>query len=199
MKITNVNIYGLEESISASGYPMQAWVSDKMHRKPNIKGEGDKLDSNFVRATRLGSAPAGSGHDNFLKGIIVQFDIDFTKQVWSEAQRYHWFDIVSSCSTMHKLKEFALDKAYIKYVDPLIVEQMKTLQKIYNEHPTEENFLRLIYSNPVGMKLTARITTNYLQLKTMYFQRANHRLPEWRFFCGWIEQLPQSKELGVCE
>lgn len=191
MKITNENIYGYNASVIASGYPMQAWVSDKMQHY---------LSSNdSLRSTRLGSAPAGSGHDNFLKGIIVQFDIDFTKQVWSEAQRYHWFDIVSSCSTMHKLKEFALDKAYIKYVDPLIVEQMKTLQKIYNEHPTEENFLRLIYSNPVGMKLTARITTNYLQLKTMYSQRANHRLPEWRFFCGWIEQLPQSKELGVCE
>ena len=49
-----------------------------------------------------------------------------------------------------------------------------------------------LYSNPCGFILTARITTNYLQLKTIYAQRKNHTLPEWRLFCKWIEQLPYS-------
>ena len=34
------------------------------------------------------------------------------------------------------------------------------------------------------------MTTNYRQLKTIYFQRRTHRLPEWRVFCELIETLP---------
>lgn len=57
--IDNTFVYGLDESIVASGYPM----SDKLNpcnletRRPT---KGD-----MKRATRLGSAPAGSGHDLF--------------------------------------------------------------------------------------------------------------------------------------
>lgn len=192
MKITNVNIYGLSESLVVSGYPMRTCVSDKIQPESEIVHS-----ATLERAERLGNCPQGSGHDTFLKGIIVQFDIDFTIKAWTEAQRYHWFDFVSSCSTMHKLKDFDLDKAYIKYVDPWFVEQMKTLQKIYNDNPTRDNFLRLVYSNPCGMKLTARMTTNYLQLKTMYAQRKDHRLPEWAEWCEWVKSLPYTRQLGV--
>ena len=51
----------------------------------------------------------------------------------------------------------------------------------------------MLYSNPAGFRLTAGMTTNYRQLKTIYGQRKNHRLPEWREFCKWIEQLPYSE------
>jgi hypothetical protein len=34
------------------------------------------------------------------------------------------------------------------------------------------------------------MTTNYQQLKTIYQQRRNHRLPEWQTFCDWCETLP---------
>mgnify|MGYP002519675587 CR=1 FL=1 len=55
-----------------------------------------------------------------------------------------------------------------------------------------EKYLEILYSNPAGFKLTARMTTNYRQLKTIYAQRKNHRLPEWRAFCEWIETLPNA-------
>jgi len=69
---------------------------------------------------------------------------------------------------------------------------MKELVEQYNADPTPENYLKVLYSNPTGMKLTARITTNYRQLKTIYKQRRDHRLPEWRAFCEWIRSLPHS-------
>ena len=56
-------------------------------------------------------------------------------------------------------------------------------------------YLEILYSNPCGMYLTARMTTNYQQLKTIYQQRRFHRLPEWQDFCDWIETLPYFKEL----
>ena len=54
-------------------------------------------------------------------------------------------------------------------------------------------YLQILYSNPAGFELTARMTTNYRQLKTIYTQRRSHRLPEWQDFCRWIETLPHSE------
>ena len=94
---------------------------------------------------------------------------------------------------MHRIAQFDLDQAYISYVDPRMVEVMKALVAEYNSDPTPEKYLRVLYSNPGGFRLTARMTTNYRQLKTIYRQRRNHRLPEWRAFCEWIETLPYSE------
>ena len=43
----------------------------------------------------LGTSPCGSGHDQFLTGIIVQFDLTFSNKAFIEAERYHCFDFVS--------------------------------------------------------------------------------------------------------
>ena len=59
----------------------------------------------------------------------------------------------------------------------------------------KDTYLEILYSNPCGFKLTAGMTTNYRQLKTIYYQRKTHRLPEWREFCAEIEKLPMFKEL----
>lgn len=53
---------------------------------------------------------------------------------------------------------------------------------------------KLVSNMPQGIPLTARISTNYLQLRTMYAQRKNHKSKEWRDFCEWIETLPLAKE-----
>lgn len=98
---------------------------------------------------------------------------------------------------MHRITKFDLDTSYIEYVDERMVEIMKEKVAEYNENPTEENYLKLLYSNPCGFRLTAKMTTNYRQLKTIYSQRKTHRLPEWRWFCEWIETLPYAKELIV--
>ena len=39
------------------------------------------------------------------------------------------------------------------------------------------------------------MTTNYQQLKTMYYQRRYHKLKEWRVFCEWCEGLPEFKNI----
>ena len=110
-----------------------------------------------------------------------------------ELQRYHFIDFVSSQSTMHRITKFDLDKAYIRYVDSRIIEIMKQKVAEYNAEPTQEKYLELLYSNPCGMRLTARMTTNYRQLKTIFAQRKDHRLPEWRHLCYWITTLPHSE------
>ena len=179
--VKNVNVYGVEQSFRASKFPMAVEV--------------DTLNDDYTPTIeRLATTEKGEGHDNFLCGMVVQFDLTFTVKAWTEAERYHFFDIVSSQSTMHRITRFDLDKAYIEYVDERMVAIMKEKVADYNDTTDigERNrkYLEILYSNPCGMKLTARMTTNYRQLKTIYAQRKSHRLPEWKAFCGWIETLP---------
>ena len=182
--INNVNVTGVVKSIIASGYPMRADLSER--------GNDDAIEK---RIMKLGSTPIGSGHDQFLTGIIVQFDLTFSVKAWVEAERYHFFDFVSSQSTMHCICKFDLNAQYNDYVDKRIVDIMNELKDAYNQSKSNEDYLKLLYSNPCGFKLTARMTTNYRQLKTIYSQRKNHRLPEWQEFCRWVEGLPYFMQL----
>lgn len=184
--VTNINIYGLHNSFRVAQFPMAV---DTTTCTPNPS-------QNILN---LGSMPAGTGHNNYLKGIIVQFDLTFTIKAWTEAERYHWFDIVSSQSTMHRINKMDFDSALCDWVTEPIKEELNKLKNQYNANPTPENYLTLLYNCPVGLKLTAGITTNYLQLKTIYHQRHNHRLLEWRVFCQWIKRALPFSETLICK
>jgi hypothetical protein len=181
MSVTNnVKVFGLDESIAASKYPKAVDISKcTAEITPTVKA--------------LASCERGSGHDQFLTGIIVQFDLTFSLKAWTEAQRYHFLDFVSSQSTMHRITKFDVEGQCNAYVDEVIRNRLKELIAEYNADQTAENYLRVMYNIPTGFRLTARMTTNYRQLKTIYHQRKAHRLPEWREFCKWIESLPYAE------
>lgn len=200
--ITNIKIYDLPETLVASGYAMIEGYSEE-----GVKGEVaqillDHMDDNltenrhYKRAMKLTKAPLNSGHVSWAKGVVVSMDITFTNKAWIELQRYHFIDIITSMSTMHRISKFELEEAFNEYTDPIIIHHLKYLQKDYNENPTKENYLKLLYSTPSGLQMTGRVTTNYLQLMNIYQQRRTHRLPEWRYFCQQLlEELPLFYEL----
>lgn len=177
--VADAVVYGLDESVKRAKYPMSTDIS--------------KLTTELTDGLKnLANSKKGSGHDNWLNGVVVQFDLTLTVKAWTEAERYHFLDFVSSQSTMHRIAEFDLENQYTEYTDRRIVEIVKELRDRYDQTNDPEDYLRLLMSNPCGFKLTAGMTTNYRQLKTIYAQRRNHRLPEWREFCRWIELLPHS-------
>lgn len=184
--VKNIVVYGLGESIRRAKYPMSTSV--------------ETTTSELTRGiAKLAKTPRGCGHDQWLTGVITQFDLTFSNKAWVEMERYHFMDFVSSQSTMHRITRFDLDAQYNRYVDPEIVGIMKDKVAAYNQYAADltpeqaaEWYLEILYSNPAGFMLTAGMTTNYRQLKTIYAQRKGHRLPEWREFCGFIETLPMS-------
>ena len=178
--VRNTKVYGLVESIIRAKYPMSVDIST--------------LNSDVTKGVlALAQCEKGTGHDNWLNGVLVQFDLTYTVKAWTEAERYHFLDFVSSQSTMHRIAQFDLDKQYDSHVDPRIIEIVKELADKYNETKDPEDYLKLLMSNPCGFQLTAGMTTNYRQLKTIYAQRRTHRLPEWREFCAWSETLPMAE------
>lgn len=184
MEIKNVKVYDLEESIKASSYPMAVGST------PEEVSFSDLIEGDFNRAQRLGSVKSGTGHDNFLKGIVVNFDVFAPQYWWPQFQRYHFADIVSSQSKMHRLTKMDLDTQYNEWVVPEAKIIVKDLISEYNNEPSKDNFQKLVSNVPMGLNLGARITTNYLQLKSIHSQRRHHRLNEWQYFCDWVESLP---------
>lgn len=185
MKVSNWKVYDMEESILASSYPMRTNTDAR-----------ELNDNDITRAIVLANAKGG-GHNQYLSGILVSFDLTCSNKMWVELERYRFMTFVSSQSTMHRIAKFDLQTSYNEYVDPRTIEVMEELKKEYEANPIPDNYLRLLYNNPAGFELTARLTTNYRCLKNVYEQRRRHKLPEWRKFCYWIESLPYAEELII--
>lgn len=185
MKIENLKVYDFKESIIASGYPMQ-----------EAKDQKSDYNKDLQRVVKLASTPTNSGHGNFLTGIRVSFDLTTTVTMMVQMERYHFFDIVSSQSTMHKLNKFDLDLCFSEFTDGVIITRLKELIKRYNANQTRHNFNIIADSCPKGIELKMRISTNYMQIKNMIQQRKGHRLFVWDEFCKYmLLNLPMANDL----
>ena len=211
--VQNAVVYDLSESLIAAGYPMRTSVVD--FTRTTISEADIKRGVNLSKATLNGN----QAHDQFLSGIRVAFDLRCSNKMWVEAERYRFLTFVSSQSTMHRITKFDIGNQYNEYVDSRIVDIMKEKVRDYNRLVVERDrmkamqdpstydlsqelvraYLEILYSNPAGFELTARMSTNYRCLKNIYKQRKDHRLPEWREFCKWIETLPFAHELILCD
>lgn len=205
--ITNTDIFGLASSIYRSGYPMMSKAPTEKEFKENVRiiekciAEGNIANPHIKRAIKLGNAKGG-GHDQFLTGITVTFDLTISNKAWVEAERYTFLNFISSMSSMHRASVFKIRDCCNSYVSKAEIQEAERLQKIYNDIDGElypeakkESYLNLLYNIPSGFELMAGMVTNYRCLKNIYAQRKNHRLPDWRVVCAWIEKLPYFKEL----
>lgn len=193
--VSNVRVYALDDSIRAAKYP----------KAVKLDGLTAELTKGILACL---NCPTGEGHDNALNGIIVQFDLTFSQKAWVELQRYHFVDFVSSCSTMHKLQNMNPRTQCNRYVDPRAIDVLNEKIAEYNrllnvrkegiavsDDTLKEARLEMLYNIPSGFELTAAMTTNYRQLKTIYQQRRPHPLPDWQMFCDFCETLPRFLEL----
>jgi hypothetical protein len=200
-KIENVAVYGLNKSMIASGNAMRTIMADN---------EKEATENDFKRSCKLGTTNTGEGHDNFLNGVVVQFDVYAPLYMWKQLQRYHFLDFISSQSTMHKLTKFNIQEQCVEDTDYVILARYQELLNEYNNFGENDkkfygvdNYTQiknklwrtLVASLPCGFVLGATMTTNYRQLETIYHQRKNHKLNEWKEFCNWCEKLPHFKEL----
>lgn len=196
-KIEHTEVFGIDKSMIAAGNSFRTEMQD------NTKPATEK---DIQRAIKLGQTKPGEGHDQFMTSMIVSFDLYAPLYMWKEIQRYKFFDFVSSQSTMHCLTKFKLSEQCVEDTDEIILNRAQELIDEYNKSKDNVNFTdeerkqlwrKAIASLPCGFVLGATMVTNYRQLKTMYFQRRNHRLKERHEFCHRCESLPLFKELII--
>ena len=196
IKVERISVVNFENAIRGARNPMNSW--DRMDSYYNERGEFVLGENDLALATRL--AVAGSDHRKFLRQIMVSMDITAPLYWWKQAQRYHWFDFISSQSTMHCLLKFDIRTQCVDETDDRVIKVLEELVAEYNALPEfdeskKTKWRTLVATLPCGFCLGATMTTNYQQLKTMYYQRRTHKLEEWKIFCAWCESLPGFTEL----
>lgn len=223
LEVHNVKVYDLKESIIACRNAMRLEMPEYTEEEFE---KGLERAKKLVQASK--KSPNVKCHDNFMTGIRVSFDLKYTQYITKQCQRYHWFDYVSSSSLMHRLVKMDADSACNKYVSKASVEQLQKDIDEYNEiasmeyYPNDGNplvfelrdgtlleaetkgdalyyaYMKCISDCPMGVELFVRVSTNYKQLQTMYWQRKDHKLKEdWGEFCKFVENLPYAHELII--
>jgi hypothetical protein len=109
----------------------------------------------------------GDEHAKVLRGVVVWCEINAPRYWHVELDTYRvGCERLSSESTMHTQGRGLSEDDLVKMKEQL---REGTMQK------------------RVWM-------FSYQTLRRIYFQRRNHRLPQWRKFCSWIETLPFAHE-----
>ena len=124
------------------------------------------VPSDLALLTKL--VKAGDEHAKVLRGIIVYAKITAPVFWWCEGETYRaGHERLCSESTMH----------------------------IDCKGLSGDELVKAKSEMPMGKELTKIDFFSYQCLRNIYKQRRNHRLPQWRQFCSWIETLPFTEEL----
>jgi hypothetical protein len=147
---------------------------------------------------------SGSEHRKFMRQIFVCADFTAPLYWWKEMSQYRIGCTTDSCSTMHTIhkKEFELDdfshehlfESSISVLDK-VIDELNEWRAFYLESKNKKEWWQLIQLLPSSYNQKRTWTGSYENLFSMYHQRKNHRLDEWREFCDWILTLPYMKEL----
>lgn len=124
VEISNVQVYDLEESVIASG--------NAMRTEPVKDVTYEEFHRGLERCKKLAQLGGGTGHSNFRTGIRVSFDIKYTQYFTKQLQRYHFLDIVSSSSLMHKISKMDFQNCTNKYVSDKVKQMMQYFVVTYN-------------------------------------------------------------------
>lgn len=146
---------------------------------------------------------AGSSDRKFMRMIHVQADVNAPLYWWKQADQYRIGVTTNSTSTMHKIhaKEFTIDDFSHEHLQAPMLEILK--HTIHGLNDARDAYLsskdklmwwQMIQLLPSSYNQMRTIDLNYETLFSIYHQRKNHKLDEWRDFCKWIETLPYMKQ-----
>lgn len=215
MKIKTKEVSGIASALIDMRKPMKSKNDSVFGTNPDWTIYLVKMGDDDKRlAKQLASCKGGSGHDSFLKDIVVHADFTATADFIMQLYRYHYRDTASSESKMHGITKVQnIGDNCSKWVDVDIIKRVNALITLHNTAPVEEYsgygvffpkgrdypktkeemFECIVHNTPLGYQLTFGEVTNYLQLKSQYKQRKNHKMSSWStVFTEWVKTLPYS-------
>ena len=127
----------------------------------------------------------GTEHRKFLRQIVINTVIEAPRYVWQELDTYKVATVRNSCSTMHKLghRDLTPDDFIDQDVSHAVLEDLNTLGRYYREGGMKDYDLVIKMKRrlPEGYLQRAGYHMSYETALSMFRQRRNHRLPEWRY------------------
>ena len=139
---------------------------------------------------------AGAGEDKFLRQIVYWWDVRGPRYWWCEADTFKVGTVAQSESTMHTIMRRPLENSdFEKPVPPPVLESANRFAELYRSARPEtkqEWFLGLKNVLPEGYLQRRIWSLNLANMKNIYAQRKNHRLPQWRKICdAFVETTPE--------
>jgi hypothetical protein len=153
----------------------------------------------------------GSEHRKFLRQITINCIIEAPRYVWQEIDTYKVATVRDSCSTMHKLghRELVPEDFFENDVMPEVLLKLNSLGILYRNGGMKDYELvrKMKRYLPEGYIQRADYHMSYETAMSMFLQRKDHRLFEWRWMagskivngkqsiCNWIWSLPYMQNL----
>jgi len=210
IRIEEVQTSNWEGAFRGMRNPMNSWEksdSEFFAGSDSIFiGENDlKLACSLIKA--------GSSHRKFMRQIFVSVDITAPLYTWKEFDTYKVATTSNSCSTMHKimakefdLSDFSTDKmnAFAKESIQKTIKDLNSMRGDYMNYELPSMLKKNLWYSiiqllPSSYNQKRTITLDYETLLSMYFQRKDHKLDEWRELCEVIKNLPyMDKFIKAC-
>lgn len=175
--------------------------SEMLYGDPYCAPEDFKVGNNDKDLMKR-LAMAGTDHRKFMRMMPVYVRITAPLYWWKEFDTYKVGTVANSCSTMHKIqaKEFTVDDFSTEhlYDDEYellkkVIEALNGDRELYLESLKKNDWWQMIQLLPSSYNQTRNVMMNYEVLANIYKSRKDHKLDEWREFCGWIKTLPYSE------
>ena len=199
MNIETLEIAGIQPAIRAMRNPMDSWDKSDSIILNEIFSKTFSLGVNDTALSRK-LTNSGSEHCKHLRMIHVWADLNLPRYIWSEFDTYKFNTKVSS-SSMHCFhKRLLTEKDFEnEEISKSTLNELNSLIEMFNskEQSISKGEIRTKYKRrlPEGFLQLRTLDLNYAELLSIYSQRKNHRLLEWRVICEWIINLPKFREL----
>lgn len=180
--LSAIDVSGREAAIRAMRNPLKSWVKSDTDFDPPEAYIGV---NDLQLAMKL--IHSGTSHCKFRRMISATFDMTAPEYFWKQFDTYKVGTVVCSTSTMHTLlsRELHWDDFSTEYVKGNAgVFALNETIKVINELIQKRDLKAAVQLLPMSYLYTRTVATNYETLANMYEQRHNHKLKEWRDFCG---------------
>lgn len=191
MKIELIDVRGFIPAIRGMRKSMQS-EGDSYIAGMNCDEIVQKQDFKLM----LKLVKSGDSHSAFMRMIQVWVDIKASRMWWHQWDKYkfqHFMYQVEerSGSTMHTIANDELE--FDEHTPMESITAFEFWRDMYKTTKDEETFLICKNAIPEGLLQSRMVNLNYQTLRTIYQDRQNHRLPEWKKLCEWIKTLPHSE------
>lgn len=205
IEINNIDVWGFKHAVRGMRNPLNSWDKGDSYFEDDIDVNSKAFsvgEKDLDLMHRL--YKAGTEHRKYLRQIFVSMDIVAPLYWWKQADQYRIGVTTNSCSTMHRIatKEFELDDFSHEHLYEENIQVLKNLINDLNFHRAnylytkdKNDWWQLIQLLPSSYNQKRTWTGSYENLITMYHQRRDHKLDEWRTFCDVILTLPYIKEI----
>lgn len=207
MDFQTLDVQGFDSALRGMRNPLKSYDKADSEWVSDYSGEHFYIGPNDYKLAKA-LWKGGTEHRKWMRQVIVWVEIIAPRYFWSEWDTYKIGTSANSESTMHTLLkenfneenfewlffngDWDLEAEFRNYLELLKTVRDRASEASGKEKEHLQQVLKAMLPESFLQKRT--VCLNYEVLATMYRQRKDHRLPQWREdFTNWIKTLPHNE------